>query len=55
MKREAFVPVISVSSTESVASPELVTVTFWELVEPTVTLPKLVVLPTEIAPLLNVG
>ena len=55
VKLDALVPVTSVSSTESVASPELVTVMFWELAEPILTFPKLVVLPTEIAPLLNVG
>jgi hypothetical protein len=55
VKFDALVPVTSVSSTESVASPELVTVMFWELAEPILTFPKLVVLPTEIAPLLKVG
>jgi hypothetical protein len=51
----ALVPETSVSSTESVSSPELVTVIVCELVSSTVTFPKLVELPTEIAPFLKVG
>jgi hypothetical protein len=51
----ASVPETSVSSTESVSSPELVTVMDCELGAPTVTFPKLIVLPTEIAPFLKVG
>jgi hypothetical protein len=51
----ASVPETSVSSTESVSSPELVTVMDCELAAPTVTFPKLVELPTEIAPFLKVG
>jgi hypothetical protein len=52
---DALVPETSVSSTESVSSPELVTVIVCELGAPTTTFPKLVELPTEIAPFLKVG
>jgi hypothetical protein len=51
----ALVPETSVSSTESVSSPELVTVIVCELVSSTVTFPKFVVLATEMTPFLKVG
>ena len=51
----ALVPETSVSSTESVSSPELVTVIVREVGTPTVTSPKFVVLATEMTPFLKVG